>query len=288
MKNNYFLTIVIAVFFIVRSNGQENKIIETKSKYTAHNKGKFFVSWGGNRENFSKSDVRFWGKGYDFTVNNMVAHDKGQGYSIDYINPVRMTIPQTNFKMGYFINDHYSIAVGTDHMKYVMDQNQFANVQGNINLPLTDVGSSYNGTYNNEPVEMTKIFLQFEHTDGLNYVNAEFCRHDDISSIFKIKNTDKIQINLTEGIGAGFLYPKTNTTILGKPRHDDYHVSGYGISLKTGINLTFFKYFYLQGELKGGYINMPDIRTTTSSEDRASQEFFFLQRIIAIGGIFKI
>ena len=288
MTNKYLLTILIAVFFIAHSNGQENKNIDTKPKFTAHNKGKIFVSWGGNRENFSKSDVRFWGKDYDFTVNNMVAHDKGKGYNIDYINPARMTIPQTNFRLGYFINDHYSIAIALDHMKYVMDQNQIANVKGSINLPLADAGSEFNGTYNNEPVEMTDDFLQYEHTDGLNYVHTEFSRHDDISYLFKIKNTDKFQINLTEGIGAGFLYPKTNTTLLGKPRHDDFHVSGYGISLKSGINFTLFKYFYIQGELKGGYINMADIRTTKSSEDKASQEFFYLQRIICVGGIFKI
>lgn len=288
MKNNYLFTSLIFVFFISISNGQENRNVISKPKFTTHNKGKFFVSWGGNRENYSKSDVRFWGKDYDFTVNNMVAHDKPKGYHIDYINPARMTIPQTNFRMGYFLNDHYSIAIGVDHMKYVMSQNQFANVQGNINLPSSDAGSVYNGAYNNVPVQMTEAFLQYEHTDGLNYVNTEFSRHDNISSFFKIKNTDKIQINLTEGIGAGVLFPKTNTTLLGKARHDDYHVSGYGISLKTGINFTFFKYFYLQGELKGGYINMPDIRTTENSSDRASQEFFFLQRIISIGGIFKL
>ncbi|MBC7439978.1 MAG: hypothetical protein H7250_08355 [Flavobacterium sp.] len=288
MKNNYIFASLTFIFFISISNGQENKNNSLKSKFTAHNKGKFFVSWGGNREKYSKSDVRFWGKDYDFTINNMVAHDKPKGYHIDYINPARMTIPQTNFRIGYFLNDHYSIAIGVDHMKYVMSQNQFANVQGNINLPLSDPGSVYNGTYNNIPVQMTEPFLQYEHTDGLNYVNTEFSRHDDISSLFKIKNTDKIQINLTEGIGAGVLFPKTNTTILRKNRHDDYHVSGYGISLKTGINFTFFKYFYLQGELKGGYINMPDIRTTESSNDRASQEFFYLQRIISIGGIFKL
>jgi hypothetical protein len=50
----------------------------------------------------------------------------------------------------------------------------------------------------------------------LNYVNTEFSRHDDISSLFKINNTDKIQINLTEGVGVGLLYPKTNATLLGK------------------------------------------------------------------------
>jgi hypothetical protein len=33
---------------------------------------------------------------------------------------------------------------------------------------------------------------------------------------------------------------------------------------------------------------MQDIRTTKSVEDSASQDFFFLQRLIAFGVIFKI
>jgi hypothetical protein len=33
---------------------------------------------------------------------------------------------------------------------------------------------------------------------------------------------------------------------------------------------------------------MPDIQTTFSDTDSASQEFFFFQKIIAVGGIFRI
>ena len=288
--------------FSVNTFAQEEIAVE---RYTAHNKGKFFVSWGGNRESYSKSDVNFRGKDYNFTVNDMKAHDKPKGYHIDYVNPANMTIPQTNFRMGYFFSDHYSVAIGWDHMKYVMTQNQIANVTGNINLPADQAGSYYNGDYNNTPVDMSQhgaqeggiaggtqgnppAFLMYEHTDGLNYINTEVSRHDDISKLFGITNTDKVQINLTEGLGAGLLYPKTNTTLLGKERHDDFHISGYGLSAKAGINFTFFKYFYLQGELKGGYINMQDIKTTRSNDDSASQDFFFLQRIIAVGGIFRI
>ena len=252
-------------------------------KYTAHNKGKFFVSWGGNRESYTKSDVTFTGKDYNFTIDNMAARDKPKGWHVDYINPMRMTIPQTNFRLGYFVSDHYSVTVGVDHMKYVMTKDQTANITGTINI-----GSDFDGVYNNTPTVLTEKFLMYEHTDGLNYVNTEISRHDDISSLFKITNTDKIQVNLTEGVGVGVLYPKTNTTLLGKNRHDDFHVSGYGTSVKAGLNVTFFKHFYIQGELKGGYINMQDIRTTQSTEDSASQDFFFFQRIIAFGGIFRI
>ena len=284
MKTKFLFFVLFS--FSLNSFAQEEIKVE---KYTAHNKGKFFVSWGGNRESYTKSDVTFTGKDYNFTIDNMAARDKPKGWHIDYINPMRMTIPQTNFRLGYFVSDHYSVTVGVDHMKYVMTQNQIANVTGAINLPIGDAGAIHNGIYSNTPVNFAdETFLIYEHTDGLNYVNTEISRHDDISSLFKITNTDKIQVNLTEGVGVGVLYPKTNTTLLGKNRHDDFHVSGYGTSVKAGLNITFFKHFYIQGELKGGYINMQDIRTTQSNDDKASQDFFFFQRIIAFGGIFRI
>jgi hypothetical protein len=252
-------------------------------KYTAHNKGKFFVFWGGNRESFSKSDIHFKGENYDFTLHNVSASDKPKGWHLDYINPARMTIPETNLRIGYFINDHYNIAIGFDHMKYVMNQNQVVNITGNI----AD-GTPFDGIYNNDPITLTEDFLTFEHTDGLNYVHSEFSRVDDISQIFKIRNTDKFQLNITEGIGAGILYPKTNAMLLGKERHDDFNIAGYGLSAKVGLNFTFFKHFFIQTELKGGYIDMNNIKTTHNDADKASQHFFFFQRIIAFGGIFKV
>ncbi|AWA30822.1 hypothetical protein HYN48_12440 [Flavobacterium magnum] len=283
MLKNVFILMMVMV--VSRSASAQET---TGDLYSSHNKGKFFISWGGNRESYSRSDVRFWGRGYDFTVHDMEAHDKPKGYHLDYLNPGRMTIPQTNFRMGYFIDDHYSISIGWDHMKYVMTQDQIANVSGFISLPDTEEGAVFNGIYNNTDTKMTEDFLQYEHTDGLNYVNTEFSRTDDVSSVLKISNTDKVQFNVTEGIGAGFLFPKTNTKLLGRERHDDFHISGFGISAKAGLNITFFKHFYVQGEIKGGYIDMHDIRTTTSNTDHASQHFFFLQRIIAVGGIFRV
>jgi hypothetical protein len=281
LKKTFLLSALLICCATLPVLAQEN--IKVQDKYTAHNKGKFFVSWGGNRESYSKSDITFRGTNYSFTIYDVAAHDKPKGWHSDYINPTRMTIPQTNLKLGYFISDHYSISLGVDHMKYVMYQLKAVDINGNY----PDAGS-YGETLPSGQVLLTEDFITFEHTDGLNYVNTELSRFDDVSKFFKINNTDKIQINVTEGIGGGFLYPKTNTQLLGKERHDDFHVSGYGVSLKAGINITFLKHFYVQGELKGGYINMPDIRTTNNPADSASQEFFFFQRIIAFGGIFKV
>jgi len=283
LKYSYLYVIMTLSSFNIHAQRSDRNQRNKDEKYTAHSKGKFFISWGGNRDNYSKSDVTFKGDDYNFTLHDITAHDKPKGWSIDYVNPARMTIPQTNFRVGYFINDHYSIAIGWDHMKYVMYQDRSFGIDGYY-----PNAGSYGETLPNNQILTTEKFLTYEHTDGLNYVNTEFSRHDDVSSLLKIGNTDHIQFNLTEGIGGGILYPKTNTKLLGKERHDDFHISGYGVSMKAGLNITILKYFYIQGELKGGYINMPDIRTTKSASDTASQDFFFFQKIIAFGGIFRI
>ncbi len=296
MKKIFILTFLTSVLGIQFLPAQENSKLETKSnekvvnptKYTAHNKGKMYIFWGGNRESYSSSDIHFKGADYDFTLYDVQAHDKAKGWHLDYANPARMTIPQTNLRIGYFINDHYNISIGFDHMKYVMTQDQIVRIGGVVGDSYPNHAGVYLPSGNNTIDLSDGSFLKFEHTDGLNYVNTEFCRVDDISKLFKIRNTDKFQINITEGIGGGFLYPKTNSTLLSKERHDDFHVAGFGVSAKAGLNFTFFKYFFVQTELKGGYINMGDIRTTKSPTDKASQEFFFLQKIIAFGGIFTI
>ncbi|MEH1009248.1 hypothetical protein VDP25_16025 [Winogradskyella sp. ECml5-4] len=285
MTINFNRALIIGVTLFYSTLGAQT---QESPKYTSSNKGKFFISWAGNRDSYSKSDIRFKGKDYDFTIKDATAKDKPKGWHVDYINPTRITIPQTNFKLGYFISNHYMVSFGIDHMKYVMNRDKYRTADGYINLPEDELGSTYNGVYNNETLFVSSDLLKFEHTNGLNYVYTEFARYDDISSIFGIKNTDTFQINITEGLGAGVLYPKTNTTLLQKERYDEFHVSGYGLSVNVGLNFTLYKHFFVQLEAKGGYIDMNDIRTTNDSADRAEQHFLFFQRIIAFGGIFRI
>ena len=79
------------------------------------------------------------------------------------------------------------------------------------------------------------------------------------------------------------MIPKTNTTLLNNQRYDEFHLAGYGLSLVGSLNFTFYKHFFIQSELKGGFIHMPDIRTTMHSSDKASQHFFFAQYNVVFG-----
>ena len=245
------------------------------------NKGKFFAYWGWNRGQFSDSDITFKGEDYNFTLNNVEARAKPKPFGIYYFKLDEVTIPQTNFRIGYFFKENYTVSIGVDHMKYVMKNDQIVNYEGDL-----PAGSElYTSSGNN--INLAKEFLLFEHTDGLNYVNAEISRFDNLDNWlkFKVKNID---INLTEGVGVGVLYPKTNTTLLGKERYDEFHVSGYGVSAHAGLNITFFKHFFIQSNMKVGYINMNDIRTTNSKKDKASQDFTFFENMYVIGARFGI
>lgn len=243
-----------------------------------YRKGNFFIYWGWNRAAYTTSDIHFSGNDYDFTLENVVAKDRQSPFSAKlYFSPNTLSIPQYNLRIGYFFHDKYNISIGADHMKYVMEQFQTVKINGTIAN-----GTSFDGTYNDSDIEMSEDFLKFEHTDGLNYENIEVRRFD---VLFGRKN---FSFAANEGLGIGVLVPRTNTTLMNNERYDEFHLAGYGLSAVLSLNATFFKYFFVQMEWKGGFIHMPDIRTTMFKSDRASQHFLFSQYNVVFGGNFRI
>ncbi len=247
----------------------------TYSQLTTHHKGEIYMYWGWNRGFYSHSDIHFEGNEYAFQLHNVQAKDRPTTFSFrDYFSPSRMTLPQYNFRLGVFLNPQYSISLGIDHMKYVVQNFQNVTITGEIE----GTGTNYDGSYKMDTINLDPDFLMFEHTDGLNYENIEVRRHD---LIFQLGNT---RIESILGAGAGILLPRTNATLLNNERYDEFHLAGFGIGLTSGVQFTFWKHFFLQFEAKGGYINMPDIRTTKFRSDKASQYFFFGQ----LNGVFGI
>jgi len=260
----FFITIGIHLGY-----AQEHSMTESISR-----SGSCYAYWGWNRGGFSRSDISFTGSDYSFVLNDVVATDRQTKFSFStYFGPSKFTIPQYNFRFGYYLKENWDISIGIDHMKYVVQQNQTTTINGTIAIP----NSIYNGLYHNDNIELKSDFLKFEHTDGLNNINIELRRSD---NLWKNK---KINLLLTEGFGIGILLPKTNTTLFGKDRYDEFHISGYGLSGVIGLKLLLWNKYFIQSEWKSGFINMPDIRTTSNDTDRASQHFFFYQYNIVFG-----
>ena len=242
-------------------------------------KNNLYIYWGWNWSSYSDSDINFKGSAYDLRLSDVRAQDRPTPFDVKtYLHPLHITNPQYNVRVGYFFKDRWDISFGVDHMKYVVNQNQTVVANGFI----SETGTAYDGTYDNAHVVIEPGFLQLEHTDGLNYVNFEVRKH---TQLLKYK---KIELNVQLGAGLGGYMPKTDASLLNFERNDDWHWAGFGAHVVAGLNLTFFQKFFLQSELKGGYINLPDIKTTASNKDGAKQKFLFSQINIVFGGIIRL
>ena len=59
------ILILVVALISITSFAQTENLVDlpvVSEKYTAHNKGKFYIFWGGNRETYSNSDIRFTGE----------------------------------------------------------------------------------------------------------------------------------------------------------------------------------------------------------------------------------
>jgi hypothetical protein len=237
-------------------------------------RGNLYAGWGWNRASYTKSDISFKGDDYNFTLKNVEAKDRQTHFKAEtYFGLKTITIPQTNFRVGYFLRDNVAIYCGVDHMKYVVQTNQTVGFDGHID------DTTYSSMVHDDQIKITDNFLLFEHTDGLNYINTE------IEYYQGIWQNRWFSFNGIAGAGGGALLPKSNVTLMGYPRNDEFHLAGFGLSAKAALEFLFGSRFFIRFEYKTGYINMPDIVTRNASiADRASQQFFFAQR----NGIFGL
>lgn len=266
----------ILLTFAQTENTETNPIIkEVKSPLTK--KGQIFVFYGWNRAAYTNSDIRFSGNGYNFQLDKVVAHDRPTPFGLVYFDPAWFTVTQYNVRIGYFIKDNLALVLGIDHMKYVMDQNQTVKFSGTITDPM------YAGMVQNGQVNLAdEKFLTFEHTDGLNYENLGLEKYQ------SLYNSKKVDIIWSFGGGLGVMFPKSNVKLFGNERSDRFHVAGFGADLRASVNAVFWKHLMARVEVKGGYINMPDIKTTLNNKpDKASQDFVFGQVLAGIGYTFN-
>ncbi len=287
--------------FLFRSGNAVTPNLETRELFKR--KGSFFFYWGYNRSIYTTCDIHFWGDGYNFTLHNVTAKDKPVPYSLYYATPTTITIPQYDVRLGYYINDKTFISFGNDHMKYQIDK-QTTLLTGVITKD--NNGGKNIGTYNNKEVlvgegpgntesngysgpsiidSLPKGYVSdYEHCDGLNDFSFEIGRVEQIW----ISKSHHQSLSAEGTIGAGMIVADTRADVLGYPSGHDlngkktFHLAGYSSSASIGLKFYFRKNFFLLSRIKGGFINMPDINTTTTG-GKASQQFWFFEPMVVLG-----
>ena len=241
------------------------------------NKGCFYIHWGYNREYFTRSTIHFRGPDYDLTFYNLAAHDRPSKFSADtYFNPVNISIPQYVFRGGYFVTDRVHISFGIDHLKYVMDANQQAVVSGVV---APAVSSKYAGSYLHDTLTISPDLLRFEHTNGLNLVTLNVDYLQPCVNIYK----HKVWLKWNMGLGGCFVITKTDVALFDDRTDNEFHLSGYSIAAHTGPRIEFWKWGYIGFEVKGGYMNLPDVPIHNEQPKRANHQFGFFEYYGLVG-----
>lgn len=241
-----------------------------------HLRHRVFANWGYNRAQYSVSNIHFDGPGYDFILHDVAAVDEPKPFSFAvYLDPRDLSLPQYNYRLGWFLNDKWSFSVGMDHMKYVMTQDQSVRITGTISSARSQ---QYAGSEEHQ-VTLSEDFLIYEHTDGLNLVSADADHYDRLWN----SPSGKHALFLSEGAFIGPVIPRSDVRLFGEGINNKFHLAGYGAGAQVGLMVVFWDRLFLRAAVKGGYIELPDVLTTGTDEDRARQRFWFLEEYTMLG-----
>ncbi len=243
-------------------------------------KGSFYLYWGYNRSFFSETNLHFNGPDYDITFYDIKGTDRPTKFGWVYINPTTITIPQYNFRIGYFLTNRFVLSFGIDHMKYVVTKHQETIISGVISPNISD---KYEGSFLNEPIILDPDLLIFEHTDGFNLVSFDV----EYLQPIKLKLHKKISINWNTGIGGIWIATKTNVRVLNDGLDNDFHTAGYTLIAKTGPRIEYKNRLFFLGELKGGYASLPSVLIKNSEPKLGDHNLSFLEYYFAVGVNFK-
>ena len=261
MKKIYLLSFLISLSFF--SFAQKGKLF----------KG-MYLQWGYNKDWYTRSNIHFkFSNGDNFKLHNARAHDRPNLADI-YKNPVEISIPQYNYRIGFYLNNSKtrSVEINFDHIKYVVTDGQKVHVTGLIN------GMQVNGDSILDPQK----FLHFEHTDGGNLLHINYVQQ---KTLCMNKSKTRPLVNFIWKAGAGINIPRTDITYRGDRLNNNFHIAGYNVSGEAGARLYISKKLFFEGTGKSGYVRYTNAlaNTTMLKGNRAHHGFGYFEIIGTIG-----
>ncbi len=269
--------VIAGLFFLQPAYSQSYSY---KKKQTTQ-KGAVYLYWGYNRSIYTKSDIHFTGNGYDFTIHKARAHDRpARGFNT-YFGSEAFSQPQFNFRVGYYYKHLWDVSIGYDHMNYVMENHQDAALSGTIN---PESNSFFNGQFDNQVYTVFPQMIQYENTNGLNYISVQLTN---TKSLYRTRSR-KIRLQRRLGIGIGGVVTQTDFSWSGEDYTSAIKVTGAGASFHTGLRLDLINRFFLQSNWSTGFIYLPKVQTIANTESYASQKFVYADWQLVGGLVFYL
>ena len=230
-------------------------------------KGSFYVIWGYNRTWFGKTDSTFITPEGEFTIHDSVGKDRPSPFDPKvYFNPIRLSIPQYNLTIGYWIKDRLGVELGQDHMKWVFDNRRTYEIRGEFSptLYVPNPNPQY-GWDAVMPVTFDQIkatgnarWITFEHTNGYNYVFAGLVYRQPLYHGPK----NRIGLDAKVGAGAGVLIPQTSVYMQRDQAwnwegyDNQFHLAGGGGHANATLRFTAYDRFFFEATARASLIKV--------------------------------
>lgn len=252
-----------------------------------------YFYWGYHRSFYAPSDIHFHGPNYDFTLYNAKALDMPA--SLDqYFDLKNFSVPQYNLRWGHELKNNWFLSVGQDHFKYRLVTTQNVRIGGYIDPAClgiynadttTTPANQYTGNFSsNDSVLYRREFMDFHHSNGMNYLRVALEKRIHLLDIPKAKS----KVDMFAGVAGGAIICWTDYTFFRTRYLNNLHLSGFGLGVVYGFRYVFNDRMFLQYSFQNGVNFLYDIQLENKgSEARAEQRIHYFERGVTVGYVFR-
>jgi hypothetical protein len=233
----------------------------------SNRRGELYFSWGYNTEWYTRSNVQVVQPelGNNYTFKNIRGHDH-KGWD-DALFSKALTIPQYNYRIGYFFNRKKDLAleINFDHTKFIF----------------ADQNAHLRGTMNGKPIDTT---IAFNENNGFFYYlnnGANFLLFNIVKRwhLYQLPN-EKIKIDLLAKAGIGPVVPHVENSFFGNKNEPHFQIGGWNMGVEGAARATFFNTVYLEFANKVDYARYSHLRIY---KGLARQAFGTYELIVNLG-----
>ncbi len=272
---NIPLCLFFSCFLLLRANVVSAQSVEKPkdgavSNEKKHRTGSIYGSWGYNEESYTKSTIHVdqSGLGNNFDMVHVSGHDH-EGWN-DGITNKALTIPQYNYRLGYYFNDKQDLAfeLNFDHTKYIIVDGTNIHIKGTVNHKTVDsniVFSQQNGDY-------------YYLNNGANFFLFNIVKR---LGLYHTHN-NYFRLDLTGKVGIGPVIPHVQNSFFGYANHQQFQLGGWNTGVEVALRATILRYAFIEFSQKLDYARYSHLEIYGGT---AKQNFGTYETILSIGAI---
>jgi len=264
MVRKFSIALIVVLSFFQQAVHAQNK-----GNWSFVKNGSLYFSWGYNTEWYTRSTVHVkqGSLGNDYKLVNVRAHDR-PGWD-DGLFSKPMTIPQYNYRIGYFFNEKQDLAleINFDHTKYIIADEQDVHIKGKFN------GEEVNTTRRFSEKEGSYYYLN----NGANFLLFNLVKR---FRLMQPGPRNNLKLDLLTKAGIGPVIPHVENSFFGLANKPGFQIGGWNTGIETAFKLTAYKYFYLEFSQKFDYARYSHLKVY---EGKARQAFGSYQLILNLG-----